>query len=692
MYAYVPKQSIRRADMINSDRVKEILFGGDYNPEQWPEEVWEEDMRLFQKAHVNVVTLNVFSWASLQPEEDRYDFERLDRIMELAKENQLKVCLATSTAVHPAWMARKYPDVLRVENTGMKRKYGARANSCPNSPTFIKYSAKLAGQLAKRYGDYENLVAWHINNEYGGFCYCENCEKAFRKWLKERYTTLENLNKAWNTSFWGHNMWDWEDIVVPDFRSEEFMWNGIQKTNFQGISLDYMRFNSDSLLMNYQKEVEAIREFSKEIPVTTNLMGFNKQLDYQKWAKYMDFVSWDNYPEHDAIPAVPAMAHDLNRGLKKGQAFCLMEQTPSVSNWLSYCRLKRPGVMRMLSYQALAHGSDTVMFFQMRRSVGACEKYHGALIDHVGNEKTRVFREMEALGDELAKMRGAFLGATTQSKVAVLFDWENWWAAELSAGPTRLMNYYEEVLCYYRAFSENNIAVDFIGVEDELRDYSLVIAPMLYLVKKDYDEKLRAFVKEGGNLVMSYFSGYVDENDIVTTGGYPGKLRDILGIWVEESDAIPENESNSFEYNKKIYPATVLCDLLHANEAKVLATYKQDFYASMPALTVNQYGKGKAYYVATRSDERFYENFLMSLCKGLKIKPCQEAPKDVEATLRSNKRGEFLFLLNHSDKEQEVKLSMGGLDLVSGKKCKEGKKLILKPLDVAIIMCEKKKK
>ena len=281
--------------MIESSKVQKILYGGDYNPEQWPEEIWEEDMRLFKLAHIDVVTLNVFSWAALQPDENTYDFSRLDKIMNMVRENGLKVCMATSTAAHPAWMARKHPDILRVEHNGMKRKFGSRHNSCPNSPTYRKYSVALAEKLAERYKDYDNIVAWHISNEYGGECYCENCEKAFRSWLKEKYGTIDELNRVWNMSFWGHTLYDFDDVVAPNMLSEEFEWDGI-RTNFQGISLDYSRFNSDSMLECFKLEYEAVKKYTPDIPVTTNLMGSYKMLDYQKWARSMDFISWDNYP------------------------------------------------------------------------------------------------------------------------------------------------------------------------------------------------------------------------------------------------------------------------------------------------------------------------------------------------------------------------------------------------------------
>ena len=670
--------------MIESSKVQKILYGGDYNPEQWPEEIWEEDMRLFKLAHIDVVTLNVFSWAALQPDENTYDFSRLDKIMNMVRENGLKVCMATSTAAHPAWMARKHPDILRVEHNGMKRKFGSRHNSCPNSPTYRKYSVALAEKLAERYKDYDNIVAWHISNEYGGECYCENCEKAFRSWLKEKYGTIDELNRVWNMSFWGHTLYDFDDVVAPNMLSEEFEWDGI-RTNFQGISLDYSRFNSDSMLECFKLEYEAVKKYTPDIPVTTNLMGSYKMLDYQKWARSMDFISWDNYPAYNAYPAQVAMQHDLMRGIKGGKPFALMEQTPSVSNWHIYCKLKRPGVMRLWSYQAVAHGADTVMFFQMRRSIGACEKYHGAVIDHVGNENTRVFREITALGEELDRIGNETLGSRTDAKVAIVFDWDNWWAAEYSAGPSRLIDYCKEVGTYHRALSEKNISVDFVSVEDDLSSYKLVIAPLLYMCKDGFDEKIREYVRNGGRFLTTFLSGYVEDHDLVVTGGYPGRLKDILGIWVEESDALPEGEANSFTYKGKNYPAAVLCDLLHLQGAEGLSVYESDFYENMPVLTCNRFGEGKAYYVATHSSDEFYKNFLGEICEELDIHPVAEVPEDVEATVRENEKGSFLFLLNHGEKAAEIILDREGIDLISGRSVQAGDSITLEKTGVAII-------
>ena len=669
--------------MIYDERIEKVLYGGDYNPEQWSEDVWEEDMRLFALAGIDVVTLNVFSWASLQPDEHTYCFEKLDKIMDLVEKNGLKVCMATSTAAHPAWMAKKYPDILRTEFNGMKRKFGSRHNSCQNSPTYQKYSVLLAKKLAERYKDRECIVAWHVSNEYGGECYCENCEKAFRVWLKDKYKTIEELNRAWNTAFWGHTFYEWDEIVLPNLLSEHFAEN---RTTFQGISLDYRRFNSEGMLHCFKAEYEAIKSVIPDAKITTNLMGFYKPLDYQMWANEMDFISWDNYPANEDPYARIAMNHDLMRGIKGGQPFVLMEQTPSVTNWLAYNALKRPNVMRLWSYQAMAHGADAIMFFQMRRSIGACEKYHGAVIDHVGNENTRVFREIAKLGEELKQLGSKTLGSTMDSKVAVVVDWDNWWALEYSAGPSCDLKYLDEVFGYYRALEEQNYSVDLIGVNDDLSKYEVVIAPILYMTKGSYDEKIREYVKNGGTFITTFFSGIVDEHDLVITGGYPGHLRDILGIWVEEIDALPAGTTNAFTYEGKEYEAKLLCDIMHLEGAKALATYEKDFYANTPVLTVNEYGKGKAYYVGTRSSEDFYQTFLKERLEEKGIRPVLEVEGvGIEATERIKGDERYLFVLNHNDTEGTFVMPKAKVDLLTGRTYTKGEVVTIPAKEVMIL-------
>lgn len=672
--------------MINSDKVNKILFGGDYNPEQWTEDVWQEDMRLFKLANIDIVTLNVFSWATLQKSENEYDFSQLDKIMKLVKENGLNVCLATSTGAHPAWMAKKYPEILRVEFDGTKRKFGGRHNSCPNSQVYHKYSSKLAELLAERYKDYENIVSWHISNEYGGECYCENCEKAFRVWLKDKYGSIEEVNRVWNTAFWGHTFYEFDEIVVPNMQSEHFAY---ERTMFQGITLDYKRFNSESMLNCFKLEYDAIRKHS-DIPITTNLMVTYKPLDYFKWAKEMDFISLDSYPSYDSTVSDIAFSNNLMRGLKGGMPYALMEQTPSSTNWQPVNTIKRPNYMRLLSYQAVANGADTVMYFQMRRSIGACEKFHGAVIDHAGHENTRVFREVSKLGKELVKIGNKTLGTKINAKVGIVFDWDNWWALEYSSGPSYRLKYLEEVQKYYKALHNQNIPVDVVSVEDDYSKYDVILAPALYMMKGDYHEKLRAFVKNGGTLVTGVLSGIVDENDLVQVGGYPYVIRDLVGIWVEETDDIPDEESNSFTFDGVQYEAKIVCDVIHSEGAEALATYEKDFYANHPVVTVNNFEKGKTYYIGTRSTDEFYSAFIKKICSEKGIEPIMyisnmELPSGIELSIRENENNKYLFILNHNKTTEKILLTYDCVDLLTDKKYNEGDMLTLGGYDVCIM-------
>ncbi|MCI5683949.1 MAG: beta-galactosidase, partial [Enterococcus gallinarum] len=516
-----------------------FLFGGDYNPNQWPQEIWQEDMRIFRNAHINSATINVFSWAKIQPSEHDYYFNELDEMIDMLSEEGYDIVLATSTAALPAWMFKRYPEVARTDYEGRHHKFGQRHNACPNSLVYQKYAQRLAGKLAQRYVGNPQVTCWHINNEYGGECYCENCEKAFRVWLKDKYQTLEALNKAWNLEFWGHTVYEWDEIVLPNALSEGI---GHDKTAFAGISIDYRRFNSDSLLENFKLERNAIRQFDSQTPITTNLMGTFKGLDYFKWAKEMDIVSWDNYPSYNTPWSFVAMTHDLMRGLKQAP-FMLMEQTPSQQNWQPYNSLKKPGQMRAQSYQTIAHGADTIQFFQLRRSIGACEKFHGAVIEHVGHENTRVFKETASLGEELSRLNEV-LGSETKAEVGVLFDWDNYWALEYTSGPTVDLTYVQQIHQYYRYFYEKNIATDLVSVDADFSKYQVLVAPVLYMVKAGMKEALESFVEQGGTLITTYMSGIVDQSDNVHLGGYPGPLRELAGIWVEEIDALAPEQTN----------------------------------------------------------------------------------------------------------------------------------------------------
>lgn len=641
-----------------------ILFGGDYNPNQWPKEIWEEDIRIFKKASINSATVNVFSWAKIQPSENCYDFEELDQIIEKLSTEGFDIVLATSTAALPAWMFKKYPEVARTDYDGRHHKFGQRHNACPNSLVYQKYAERLATKLAERYGENPQVTCWHINNEYGGECYCDNCEKAFRVWLKDKYHTIEALNKAWNMEFWGHTVYEWDEIVLTNALSEGI---GYDKTAFAGISIDYRRFNSDSLLKNYMMERDAIRKIDPTTPITTNLMGTFKGLDYFKWAKEMDLVSWDNYPSYNTPWSLVAMTHDLMRGLKQ-QPFMLMEQTPSQQNWQPYNSLKKPGQMRAQSYQTIAHGADTIQYFQLRRSIGACEKFHGAVIEHVGHEDTRVFRETAALGAELAQLSD-IIGTQTQAQVAVIFDWDNYWALEYTSGPTVDLKYVEQIHRYYRYFYEQNIAVDLVPVDADLSKYKLVAAPVLYMIKEGMQERLTDFVKQGGALLTTYMSGIVDQSDNVHLGGYPGPLRELAGIWVEEIDALAPEQSNGVSLVNEDLSGTsnLVSDLIHLENAEALAHYTSNFYAGMPVVTKNTFGDGTVYYFGGQLEDQLQDQLFKTIVEESDITPVIEEATKLEIACRENAEAKFFVIINFHEEAQPLpEMFVGKTDLLTG--------------------------
>lgn len=662
-------------------KFKRILYGGDYNPNQWSQEIWKEDMRIFKDARINSATINVFSWAKIQPSEEEYNFSELDEIIEMLSEENYDIVLATSTAALPAWMVKKYPEVARTDYQGRHHKFGQRHNACPNSTVFQKFAAGLVEKLAERYADNEHVTCWHISNEYGGECYCENCEKAFRVWLKKKYKTIDALNNAWNLEFWGHTVYDWDEIVLPNALADG-MEDGIN-TAFAGLSVDYRRFNSDGMLSNYMMERDIIRRYNKDVVITTNLMGTYKGLDYFKWAKEMDIVSWDNYPSFNTPWSEIAMTHDLMRGLKD-EPFMLMEQTPSQQNWQDYNSLKRPGQMRAQSYQTIAHGADTIQFFQLRRSMGGCEKFHGAVIAHVGTENTRVFREVKQLGEELESLGTSMLGSVNEAQVGMIFDWDNYWALEYTSGPSIDLMYVDQIHKYYKYFYDRNIAVHMIPFNADFSKYKVIVAPVLYMVKEGMKEALETFVKNGGVLITTYMSGIVNQSDNVHLGGYPGPLREMAGVWVEEIDALAPTQSNEVVFSDGSKNSCgLVCDIMHLEGAQSLAVYGKDFYAETPAVTRNQYGNGAAYYIGTTMEEEGIAKVLQMAVADAGVAPVIPDATELEVTCRKADNCSFYYVMNFKDQNLEVPACLvGKVDVLTGEVIKAGE--VMRKFDVKI--------
>ena len=649
-----------------------FLFGGDWNPEQWPEDTWEHDLDMLEDAHINEVTINVFSWALLQPAEDRYDFSMLDKIVALLVKHDFNIVMATGTAALPGWMVRLHPETIRTEQNGTRHVFGGRHNFCPTSPYFRKASRALAAHVAERYAGTSGLVAWHVCNEYGGgggLCYCDHCAEAFRTWLKNKYGTVEALNKAWCANFWSHTIYDWGDVVPPVSYGD-----GISdaKCVVSGLQMDYRRFQNQAQLACCTNERDAIRAYDAATPITTNLMGTFKDLDYFEWAKEMDVVSWDNYPGMDTPPSFTAMCHDLMRGIGGNKPFMLMEQTPNQQNWFPFCKVKRPGEVRKLSWQAVSHGADTVQFFQMKQSIGGCERFHGAVIAHDGTEQSRVFKETAALGGELDRIGKRIMGSEIRAKVAIMFDWQSYWSLEGCVGPTAGFSYPNEVHRFYRAFWRRNVPVDIIESTtplNKLKQYDLVVAPALITVLPGVAETLESYVSEGGSFITGYMAGIHDEHDLVVPGGYPGKLRDLMGVWVEEIDALAPDETIEVHGDAVDAKGEIVASIIHREGARRLAAYGGgEFYVGHSALTVNTYGKGKAYFVGTPLDETGMSAFMAPIIKELGLKPL-DTPEDVSLSVRYGDDGvRYAFLINNSESDKRLCLDElnGGVELLTG--------------------------
>jgi beta-galactosidase len=660
-------------------KVPHMIYGGDYNPEQWPEEIWEEDVRLMREAGVNLVSLGIFSWAKLEPRPDEYDFGWLDRIISLLHENGVMVNLATATASPPPWVAALHPDSLPVTQNGVVLHPGARQHYCPSSAAYKVRAAELVRRIADRYKDHPALGMWHVNNEYGchvAECYCDASAEHFREWLRTRYGDLDALNEAWGTAFWSQRYGEWREIPPP--RSAPTFANPTQQ-------LDFRRFSSDALLGLYEMEKEILQEATPDIPITTNFMGFFKPVDYWKWAPREDFVSDDSYPD----PSDPeahigaAMSRDLMRSLGGGAPWVLMEQTTVRVNWRKRNVPKRPGEMRLWSYGAVARGAEGIMFFQWRQSKAGAEKFHSAMVPHGPTENSRSWREVSRLGAELGRL-DELLGARGVAETAILLDWESWWALELDSKPSAAVRMREGLYSFYKPLYEAKIPVDFAHPGSDLSTYRLVIAPNLYLVTDDPVDNILQYVSDGGTLLMSFFSGIVDGRDHIRLGGYPAPFRELLGLRIEDFVPMATGEANRLDTTDgESYGCDMWADLIHLEGAEPQASYTEDFYADTPAVTRNVFGEGAAYYLGTRPEELYTKSLLQRVYEEAGVKPTADVPPGVDAVRRKTEDASFLFLLNHNKEAVEVRVPNPGRDLLLG--TEHDSQLIVDPLGVAIL-------
>jgi beta-galactosidase len=657
-------------------------YGGDYNPEQWPAEVWRDDVRLMNRAGVNLASVGIFSWARIEPRDGEFDFAWLDEVLDLLHAGGVRVDLATATASPPPWLAVAHPEMLPVTEEGVTLWSGSRQAYCPSSPIYRRYAARLVEAIVARYADHPALELWHVNNEYGchvSRCYCDTSAEAFRAWLTAKYGSIEALNDAWGTAFWSQHYAAFDEILPP--RAAPSFKNPTQL-------LDFDRFSSDELLDCYRAEVGIIRSASA-LPITTNFMGFFKPADYWTWAQEVDIVSDDSYPDpaDPLSPSYAAMQRDLMRSLGGGKPWLLMEQSPGAVNWRERNAAKLPGQMRAWSYQCVGRGADGILFFQWRQAVAGAEKFHAGMVPHGGTD-TRIFREVETLGTELRRLSDieGLLGATVPADVAIVFDWDSWWAIEQEASPTRV-DYVAGVFSWYRALAAAGVTVDFVRPTDDLSRYRVVVAPSLFVASDEQVTALDAYAESGGTLVVGYLTAILDKNLHVRTGGYLGALRETLGLWIEEfappaapdlaavGGLTPPPLAVRGDVLGGAASASLWAEYVRVESASVEAVFDGGALDGQAAVTRNARGSGAAWYVATRLDDDPLATLVDAILTSASVDRLPAV-----AGVEFVRRGSHLVAINHS--ADSATIDLPGTDVLTGASASG---LVLSPQGVAIV-------
>ena len=624
--------------MLNTDR---LYFGGDYNPEQWPKEVWKNDIELMQKANVNLVSLGIFSWANIEISDGNYQFGWLDEIMDLLHEGGISVDLANATASPPAWLSAAHPEILPVNFDGIRLEFGGRQAYCAASKVYQEKAAALTEQIAKRYAKHPAVVMWHVNNEYGchaPYCYCDASKAAFVQWLQKKYASLDELNASWGTDFWSQRYRNWDDIPAPKRTPDGTHPN-------PGAQIDFRRFSSEITLELFKTERDIIKKYDSVNPVTTNFMSIKgtHAMDYFAWAKEVDFVSTDHYlAQHDIENHIDlAQMADLTRGFADGKQWLLMEHSSSAVNWQPRNYAKNPGQEKRNAMSFVARGSQGAMYFQWRQSQAGSERFHSAMVPH-GGEDTRVYREVAELGKLLSDHPELSKHATDKAEVAIVFDYEQFWAMMQANLPTEDLSYPDTVAAWYRALYKEGIQADFVPANVDaatLADYKLVLMPMVHMLSDSEEQLFTSYAQNGGNLVVGYFSNVADRTLRVKLGGYGGRLvKDVIGLYVEEFYPLRESTvklSNGFE-------AKLWAELSALNGAEVVAEFSSGQAKGQAAIVKRNLGGSTAWYQGTELTDDSQRKFFSDIAKQLGL-----AVIDSEST-EVIKRGPYEISIDHA--------------------------------------------
>ena len=638
--------------------VEGLGFGGDYNPEQWPVSVRLEDLELMQEAGVNFLSVGIFSWALLEPVEDQYDFGWLDEVLDNLAGIGVKVALATATAAPPAWLVRKHPEILPVTADGTVLGPGSRRHYTPSSAVYRRYATGITRVLAERYKDHPALALWHVDNELGCHIsefYGEEDAAAFRRWLERRYGTIGALNASWGTAFWSQNYASFEEVLPPSVAPS---------TLNPGQQLDFQRFNSWALMDYYRELVAVLREVTPRIPCTTNLMASSatKSMDYFNWAKDLDVIANDHYlvaadPERHIELAFSA---DLTRGIAGGDPWILMEHSTSAVNWQPRNQPKMPGEMLRNSLAHVGRGADAVMFFQWRQSFAGSEKFHSAMVPHGGRD-TRVWREVVDLGAAL-KLLEPVRGSRVESRAAIVFDYEAWWASEIDSKPSIDVKYLDLLRGFHRSLFLKGVSVDMVHPSAPLEGYDLVLVCTLYAVSDADAANISKAASAGATVLVSYFSGIADPQDHIRLGGYPGAFRDLLGVRVEEFHPLLAGSQLKLDDGTV---SSVWSEHVHLAGAEAVQAFTEYPLEGVPALTRRSVGSGAAWYLATFPDRNGVDALVDRLLAESGVSPAAAADAGVELVRRRSDDGQgFLFAINHTRSTAAV--SATGTDLLTG--------------------------
>jgi beta-galactosidase len=637
---------------LRRDGSARLEFGADYNPEQWPREVWDDDVRAMREAGVTIVSLAIFSWARIEPREGEYDFGWLDDAMDLLHANGILVDLATATASPPPWLTKAHPEILPVDREGRTVWPGGRQHWRPTSPVFRTHALRLVRAMADRYASHPALSAWHVSNELGChnvYDYSDDAASAFRDWLRARYHTVDALNEAWGTAFWSQRYGSFDEILPPRLAATHP--NPSQQ-------LDFKRFSSDVLKDYLRAERDLLREFTPDVPITTNfmVMGETKGMDYADWAAEVDFVANDHYripgpQDFDEL----SFSANLTGNLAGGRPWFLMEHSTSAVNWQPVNVAKKPGEMARDALTHVAHGADAVCYFQWRQSAAGAEKYHSAMLPHAGTD-TQVFRSVTSLGATLRDLSSVAGSVRTPAQVAIVFDWTSWWTVEQDSHPSDRLRYKQEALDWYTALLDLGVRADVVPLETDLSRYAAVIAPMLHVVPAGTAIRIADYVANGGNLITTYFSGIVDEHDHVWLGGYPGAFRELLGINVEEFVPLLDGQVTELDNGTT---GTVWSEPVEVLDSavEVLASYKTGETAGKAAITRRAVGAGSAAYVSTRLAPSGIVPVLGELLDRAGVR--SELPEELRGRVELTVRGSHQFVINRGPLEVDI-AGLGG--------------------------------